>query len=160
MSLRAKAIESAARAFIDTPYSHAGRVPGIGLDCTGLLTSVADLVKYPYTDAPRDYSQIQDGQTMLEFLRLNMDEVAIADRRPSDVAVFWWDRETKYPIHAGIFVSRPDGLGLVHTYTDVRKVVEHIFCPRHPPKGRMNPYAVWSRRLCHLFRWRGVSWQP
>jgi len=32
------------RAYIDTPFHHAARLPGVGLDCVGLLVCVARAV--------------------------------------------------------------------------------------------------------------------
>lgn len=46
---------AAARQCLGTPFRHQGRVPGVGLDCLGLILHVGASVGHPLT-APRAYA--------------------------------------------------------------------------------------------------------
>lgn len=107
-----------ARACIDTPFRHQGRVPGVGLDCVGLAVvaaraagiQVLDNLTYPHN--PSD-----------AFLRHMLVDVngltpcAFDDDQVADLLLL---RYSKRATHVAI---RTDS-GLVHATADAGKVVE------------------------------------
>lgn len=120
-------IVEAARALVNTPYGHQGRVPGLHgrVDCIG----VPVLVAWAAGAKPRawnvtGYRPIPDGHTMLRRLRSEMGrEVAYADMRPGDLAVIDWGQ---FPHHVAIIGDyHLGGLSMIHADNIHRKVVEH-----------------------------------
>ena len=67
MSTHADAVR-VARTYIGTPFHHMGRLPGVGLDCAGLLVCVARELKLvaPDFDTPA-YAPTPDGTSMLKW---------------------------------------------------------------------------------------------
>ena len=77
-------IVAEARQWIDTPWRHAGREKGVGVDCVGLLIGVArDLGLHNYDN--RNYSRIVSPallrSELLQFLQ------PVSDRQPGDVLI-------------------------------------------------------------------------
>lgn len=138
-----QAILESARSFLGTPFRHQGRVKGVGVDCAGLVVQVAKETGYSDYDYS-GYGRQPDGRTLVTVMDANLQSIAIADIRPGDVLVMRFDREpqhlgivTDYGDHYGI---APGVLGLIHSYMDARKVVEH----------RLDD--VWMRRVTHAYR--------
>lgn len=132
-------IVSSARSLLGVRYHHAGRSPKHGIDCVGLLTCVADILNYPYTDL-LGYSNIPDGKLSDRLLRF-LDKVDVENRGPGDVGVFWCDRHTKSPQHVGIFTD----IGLIHVDMHTDKVVEHSLS------------KPMERRLLAVLRFKGLE---
>lgn len=134
-----EAIVFEARKCLDTPFKHQGRLPGIGLDCVGLLVAVARGLHLPHVDR-RAYSMRPDGKTLIETLRANPCLVELADKSMAvegDVLVFEF-LGPHWPQHAAIRTE----VGMIHTYANQEKVVEH-------------PYTeVWRNRTTHAFTWK------
>ena len=113
MTLREE-IVAYARTLIDTPFHHAARLPGVGVDCAGVLVLAArrcvlvaqDFDLPPYTGTP-------DGKTMLEWCNRYMGaRVEKAAMQPGDACVMVTD---KFPQHLGVIGNvRGGGLSLIH----------------------------------------------
>lgn len=132
-------IVTEARKYIGTPFHHQGRLIGVGIDCVGLLTCVMrslGLSEYDNTSYAREPS----NGLLTKELQAHLDEIPLEDVREGDVLVFWFGRKKRNPQHVGIRTDR----GMLHTYADVKKVVEHGLT------------AKWTRRLCGAYRFRGV----
>lgn len=120
-------VVTAARTWIDTPFHHAARSKGIGVDCAGLLVGVArelGLVA-PDFDVP-PYIPTPDGHTMLEWCREYMREVVRHAMQPGDAIVVITD---EHPQHLGILGDyRSGGLSIIHasnsTSTTPQRVIE------------------------------------
>lgn len=132
MTTRAE-IVAYARTLVGTPFHHAGRLPGVGVDCAGVLVLAARqcaLVSQSF-DLP-SYTQTPDGKTMLEWCNKFMGaRVDRASLRPGDACVMVIDR---YPQHLGIVGNhKRGGLSLIHASNTANppRVVETslIFTP-------------------------------
>jgi cell wall-associated NlpC family hydrolase len=118
MTTRAE-IVAAARSFIGTPFHHLGRLPGVGLDCAGVVICVGrkcGLVPQSF-DVPV-YARSPDGVSMMRWCREHMHEIPSAEMQPGDAVVFAIERD---PQHMGIVGDRRGGgLSLIHTMQRTR----------------------------------------
>lgn len=130
-----------ARGQVGTPYHHQARLPGVALDCIGLVTATLDHFGLPWKEVP-GYRPVPDGKLLVEHVSRWLDPVDRAPQ-PGDVGVFWF-ASPSLPTHTGIF-SDLGGLGLIHTYTRVRRVVE----------VQLDEY--WQKRLHSVYSFRGVE---
>lgn len=113
-------IIAAARAWLDTPFRHQGRLRGVGCDCIGLVVGVAADLGIVTPDRP-GYSRHPAG-----ILQAALDAALIAAPCPAPgrVLLLRWAGE---PTHVALVGSHPaGGLTLIHAYAQSRKVVEHI----------------------------------
>lgn len=132
-------IQFEARKHLGTPFRHQGRLPGVGLDCVGLLVMVARALGLEHVDR-RAYTMRPDGHTLLETLRANpclLELESPAHAIEGDVLVFEF-AGPKWPQHAAI---RTD-IGMIHTYQRIGKVAEHGYD------------AEWRGRTTHAFRFK------
>lgn len=116
--------EDAARTCLGTPYHHQGRLPGVGLDCIGLLVyaGAASGRLAPGVDVT-GYPRYPDGKLLLHHLDAHLDRVHPDDMRPSDAVCVAYE---KHPQHVGILGSyRHGGLSMIHALGSAGKVVEH-----------------------------------
>jgi cell wall-associated NlpC family hydrolase len=107
-----------ARACIDTPFRHQGRVPGVGLDCVGLVVAAAREVSIPVIDNLTYPHNPSDAFLRHMLVDVNgLTPCAFDDDQVADLLLL---RYTKRATHVAI---RTDG-GLVHATADIGKVVE------------------------------------
>ena len=126
MSIRSAIVEYA-RSLIGTPFHDAARVPGVGVDCAGVLVLAArhccPFVR-PDFDLP-PYLSTPDGHTMMEWCNRYMGSpVAKHEMQPGDALVV---RTLQYPQHLGVIGGHPrGGLSLIHASNTVNppRVVE------------------------------------
>lgn len=142
MISRAKLIANA-RLCLNTKHHHQGRVPGVGLDCIGLLV-FAPLSQGIILEDRCNYPRDPTGELQLELER-QFDPLPSFDHaRPGDVLVFWYVNR-RLPQHVGIKTDK----GMIHTYQDVGKVVETSLG------------AFWEPRAQSAWAYRGIEpWQP
>jgi len=124
---------------VGSKFAHCGRGPNY--DCCGILIAGAKAIGYPTVDCPGGYSRLANGELMV-LLKQNAYEINISEAKPGDIAVFWFDRVTKEPQHAGLFT---ESMGIIHAYIHIGKVVEH----------GMNKF--FTKRLCHVLRLHGME---
>lgn len=132
-------IVAEARTYIGTPFHHQGRLKGIGIDCIGLIVNVGKtfgLVDHDNTS----YGRYPDGVTLMAELRKYLVEENIENIEPGDIAVYWF-KNPKKPTHVGIVTD----YGLIHTYADIGKVVEHKLT------------KAWQKRLYAVFSFPEVN---
>lgn len=102
-----------ARGYIGTPFHHMGRVPGVGLDCAGVLICAArelGLVA-PDFDVP-PYSRMPDGRSLIEWCDRYMTRIRQSEMRAGDAIVVIVDRD---PQHLGILGDyRHGGFSIIH----------------------------------------------
>lgn len=109
-----------ARTCLGTPYHHTGRVPGVALDCAGLVIHVMRALRLmPLDFDVLGYAQAPDGQ-----MRARCDEhlvpIARAAMQPGDAVLLITDME---PQHLGILGTYRSGvLSIIHA-TNARSVV-------------------------------------
>lgn len=141
VAARAELIVAAARETIGTPFHHQGRLIGVGLDCVGVMHHVAQRLDLPDKDALRDISyHRRPGQKKVrDELPNYMDEVPILLAEVGDVLAFWIMKPRNVQ-HVGVLTR----YGLLHSYYDIGRVVEHAF--GHPWVDQID--SAWR------FRWR------
>lgn len=108
-----------ARECLGTPFHHQARVPGVGLDCAGLLVHILDSLDLPYIDergygrhpAKGQIKAILDSQPSLRA-------VENSARATGDVLLMRFRRE---PQHVAIFA----GETIIHSFSTSGGVIEH-----------------------------------
>lgn len=119
-----------ARSLIGTPFKHQGRLPGVGIDCVGVLVVIARRRQFvPPTFDVTGYGEQPDG-TLLDILDKHLLPVSRAEMQAGDVVAFVVENE---PQHVGVLVPYAHGgLALVHASLRSGKVIEHrlLFGPR------------------------------
>jgi cell wall-associated NlpC family hydrolase len=137
--MTAEPIIAAARACVGTPFRHQGRLPGIALDCAGLVVHVATANGFECADV-QGYPRRPNGGLL-----------AALDAQPSlcrvdgfpqagDVVVFHYE-DDKHEGHLGIATAT----GIIHAWAYARKVAEHDWSPD------------WKKRIYAVYRFVGVS---
>ena len=111
---------TAARAWLDTPFHHQGRLLGVGCDCVGLVVGVARALGVDVVDRS-GYARIpQSGQLKAA---LDAQLVPVPDLAPGCVVLMRFGDD---PQHVGIVAQALAGhLSLIHAYAPARRVVEH-----------------------------------
>lgn len=127
-----------ARAWLGTPWQHQGRLPGVALDCAGLVICVARSLGYvPPTWDSNGYVRSPDGSMLplCDQMMSRIDEGAMA---PGDVVAIAIGLNPQHMAIVGDY--RHGGLSLIHSQSVAGKVVE----------TRM----VWARRFRFSGAWR------
>jgi cell wall-associated NlpC family hydrolase len=137
---------AAARACLGTPFRDQGRLPGIGLDCAGLLLCVGNrlgLTPHKNFDVT-GYARYPREVEVRRHLRLTMDPVYdFAARKPGDVLLFADNRDA---VHMGILAAGSKGEEtVIHATARLRQVVEHGLD------------AAWLAHLRAIYRFRGLE---
>jgi cell wall-associated NlpC family hydrolase len=129
-----------ARTLVGTPFQHQGRLPGVGLDCVGLLVAVARRFELTFHDHT-GYSKYPDAQSFLRELSSGLIPIDAKEALPGDVLTFWVRHPSK-PQHAALASDR----GMIHAYHSFRPVgvVEE-------PVSRF-----WRVRATQCFRFPGL----
>lgn len=145
----------AAHEWVGTPYHHAGRVKGAGVDCLTLLAEVyheaglIDKIKIPYY--PMDWHLHRDAERYMDGLLSYTRELdLVAKPQPGDVALWKFGRCFS---HGAIVVEWPI---IIHAYVGrsvTRENVEQSVWLSHigentEGKGRLRPVKFFS-----LIRW-------
>ena len=126
------ALVAAARACLGTPFHHQGRLPGIGLDCIGLIVVALRAVGWTVVDRC-DYARRPDGSSLAAALMAH-GAVRVDTPLPGDVLLFAFDGQ---PQHVAL-LSAPDCI--IHAYAPAGKVVE------------VGLNGSWRRRLVSAWR--------
>lgn len=128
-----------ARTFINTPYLHHGRKPGVGLDCIGVVILVGHRLKlfnYDYLN----YSRDADG-TLVQILDRHCEP--LSELTEGAIAVF---KLSQVPHHVGIISKFRGDWGLIHAYQNTNKVREHEFI------------EWWQNKLVGLYAFPNVNY--
>lgn len=140
--MRRTEIVAIARMFLRTPFQHQGRIPGITLDCAGVLVCSAAAAGIPCIDRKAYGSTPANGQleaTLAENVAAGF--LVRADKsnlRPADIVLMRFNGE---PQHLGLIGNGT----LIHAWQPIGEVVEH----------RLD--AVWSRRIVAAWSFAGVN---
>lgn len=113
-------LSEAALKYVGVPFKHMGRTVK-GLDCAGLLLLAAKDCGYEAEDTPTYGHQPADGH-MYETLLKHACKPVKRPPQPNDVAVFAL-RPGGPAVHVGIITKHPHGLGVVHTYGHIGRVI-------------------------------------
>lgn len=125
-------IINAARDVIGTPFKHQGRLPGIALDCAGVIVHVLESVGVPYNDL-YGYSRLPHNGRLKAALDSQSSLIRVSNFEPGDVLLMRFGKE---PTHLAIFA----GSTIIHAYELVEKVCEHRW-----PDGKI--HLVQSYRI-------------
>jgi cell wall-associated NlpC family hydrolase len=128
------------RAMVATPFHHQGRVPGVGIDCAGVVVCAAQAVGIEVADQ-QGYSRIPSGGQFLAAVKEHCEQIAADDVRPGDLMMFSWRTE---PQHLAVVVAM-DPMSIVHAHQQVGGVVEH------------EVDNAWWRRFRAFWRLRGLD---
>lgn len=128
---------AAARGYIGTPFHHQGRVPGVGLDCAGVIVCAAKACGYDVADIA-GYGRIPSNGMLEQAVLCHCDQIAIEHVQTGDILLFKFRHE---PQHLAIF---DNGL-LIHAYSSIGKVIENGFD------------AAWRAKLVGCYRLKGVA---
>ena len=131
------AVLSAARACLDTPFAHQGRIPGLALDCAGLVVVVAKAIGADYNDH-RGYSRSPSNGLLEAALDAQPCLDRVYDMQPGDVLLM---RFASDPQHLAIYA----GDTIIHSYSQVGKVCEHRLAD------------VWRSRIVRVYRFKAPS---
>nr|MBL8412736.1 C40 family peptidase [Dechloromonas sp.] len=127
-------VVAAARNLIGTPFRHQGRLPGIGLDCAGLVVVIAHELGIPHRDVAGYGRRPFQGQ--LEAVLASqpgLQSVAVADLVEGDLLLMRFGRDPQHlAIHAGGTI--------IHAAEEFGKVAEH----------RLDD--TWRRRIVAAYR--------
>lgn len=124
---------NAARSYVDTPFHHGGRCPGVGLDCFGVVVCAAAACGLPFSDVAA-YPLRPNGQ-----LRITLDAnlVRVPEAVAGDVLMMSFAGE---PHHVALFTGAAGTI--IHAYTTVRKCVEQPMV------------KIWQKRVRGVYRFR------
>jgi hypothetical protein len=113
---------AAARSHLGVRFRHQGRSTR-GVDCAGLVAVSFAAIGRTIEDC-RAYGREPLNGKLRALLALNLGPpVDVGTMQPADVVLMRFRGE---PSHVGIVADYPyDGLALIHSFAQVKKVVEH-----------------------------------
>lgn len=139
-------IVAEARSWVDTRFLHLGRVKGAGVDCIGLVISVAravgfhvvDTEWYPQRPIYGFFEMAVDSQTLpvtfdAELWRRDPHGYR-GELLPGDLMKFSYGRDNQQ--HIGIVTEVQPHIRFVHAYAIVGKVQETLFEKSWHPRFR------------------------
>jgi cell wall-associated NlpC family hydrolase len=136
-----------ARTCINTPWRHQGRLPGLGLDCIGLVNYVAHELELPGGERINDtnYGHYPDQSRVQLELAEHGDRITWPEAQPGDV-ILVADPVGNHSVHVGILAMDAAGqLTLIHATARNRKVVEQVID------------EILEKQIRGAFRYRGIS---
>ena len=125
------------RSWIDTPFLHAGRVKGVGVDCVGVLAGAGKAVGILDYDNVNYSPKIVDSALLVTELSRFADMTPIKDRKPGDILLLSIHGNAQ---HTGVLVTPHT---FVHAYASAGKVCE----------SNLEPHFI--RSLVAVFRIKG-----
>lgn len=133
--MTANEIIEAARAELNTPFVHQGRLPGKALDCAGLAVVVAR--HWFDVDEPRAYGR----SPHLGLLQQWVEAQSFIEHGQPVAGALLLMRFGTEPQHLAICA----GDTIIHSYSRVGKVTEHNFSP------------VWRARVVRSYRFKDMT---
>lgn len=113
---------NSARGFLGTPFAHQGRVPGIGLDCAGLVVAACRENNYQINDVT-GYSRLPSNGQFTNLVLEHCTRIELDEVLPGDVMMFRFREEAQ---HIAI-ISRLSPLTIIHCHSSAKKVIEVHF---------------------------------
>jgi cell wall-associated NlpC family hydrolase len=124
-------VVSRARSLLGTPYIHQGRRPyssfgevpfGVGVDCIGLILSVAWSFGVASGFDFRAYGREPDPDVLRDNLCRFLAEIPVEEAREGDILLF---RIRRDPQHTAFLARRDGEPSMIHAYQNVGRVVEN-----------------------------------
>jgi NlpC/P60 family putative phage cell wall peptidase len=137
---RAEIVQQA-RTWLGTPYQHQARCKGAGVDCIGLIASVAKELGLSQFDS-QCYGRIPSGSELMQALESNATKLPDhAAWLPAQILVIRFDTE---PQHVAILAEHTGQMTMIHAYSHANCVTEHRLAD------------VWRARVVARFDFPGV----
>lgn len=118
--MNAAPVVAAARRFVGTPFQHQARLPGVGLDCAGLVVCALREAGQPVEDLD-NYGRIPAQGLFERMVERQCARIEPADLQAGDLILFAF-REA--PQHIAIYTEAGT---IIHSHQAVHGVVEHDF---------------------------------
>lgn len=124
-----------ARSLVDTPFHHAARVPGVGIDCVGLIVLTGARVgSWPSGFDVLPYPEVPKGMYMRTVCRQHLVKKSYSSMIAGDIVLVISDES-------------PQHVGIVGNYKDTQELsVIHASSIATPPRVVEHP-LVFSRRF-------------
>jgi len=142
-------IVAEARTWVGTPFQHLTRVKGIGVDCVGLVIAIADDLGIKDNDGKpflRDDYRAYPTQPSDRFVHdeccRRLVRKSVNDLCQGDIVSL---KVPRTACHVAIITERQGVLYMIHGYSPLRKVVEHILD------------NSFRRRIIGVFSYPGVT---
>jgi cell wall-associated NlpC family hydrolase len=132
--------------YLGVPFLHMGRTPQ-GLDCVGLLVLVARDCGWEPIDQDfysREPSKRSGIDKLADYLRINLGEPVTRPMQPNDIMLMRL-RRTALSSHVAMVAPHPEGLGMIHTYGEIKRVTYH----------RIDAYR--TNQMVEVFEWPAKS---
>lgn len=127
-----------ARSYIGTPFHHQGRLPGVGLDCAGVVVCALVASGVTVQDV-KGYGRVPTGGIFAAAVGAQCDKIELSDAQVGDFIMFAFRDE---PQHIAM-ISGIDPIMLIHAYQDVGRVVENALDD------------TWKARMRGVYRLKG-----
>ena len=137
--MRRSAIITEARALIGTPYQHQGRVPGVGMDCAGVIVHLLACMGINH-DVP-GYGRLPEGDKLLTACDEVLTRIPRDAFKPGDVVALRLLRE---PQHLALVTD----YGILHAW-------QRIWSPAKVCETTLSD--DWRGRICAAWQFPGVS---
>lgn len=127
-----------ARTYLETPFRHQGRLPGVGLDCAGLIVVTAAALNIEHVDISGYGGSPSNGmlETALDT-QPGLDPVSLDALQPGDILLIRFDGD---PQHLAFYA----GDNIIHSYKNAGKVCEHGLSD------------WWRSRIVRAYRFKAV----
>lgn len=136
-----QAVVERALSYVGTPYLHQGRLPGLGLDCYGVV-GCAFREAGCALPMRADYSEAPSQAELYRWIDTHFAHISATNLCPGDVLVFRMVVEAQ---HMALVVDI-NPVSLVHAYRRVGRVVRHDLV------------APWSGLLMSAHALKDGSW--
>jgi cell wall-associated NlpC family hydrolase len=143
LQIRREDIEREANALVNVPFRHQGDDPRFGIDCRGVLLTIAARLGYtPSQEYRKDYSKTPDAAEFRAALAGELDPIEVSALQRGDAPLLWVPKETE-PRHVGVIVSGQYELMIIHATEKAGRVIKE-------------PWRKWERFAVEGFRFRGL----
>lgn len=119
-----EAVIAEARTWLRTPYAHAGRIKGAGVDCATLLaevyTGVGIIPPVEISAYPPDWHLHRGEERYLDLVLAHAHEIKRGDAQPGDIALYQWGRTFAH----GAIIADPGWPAIIHAYMPAGCVIE------------------------------------
>lgn len=132
-------LDQAAMEYLGVKFRHRGRTTR-GLDCLGLVVLAARDCGYEAKDK-KVYGRQPFNDGLRQGLIDNGCVPVTREMRPGDILLMKHYLHDKEPTHVGIVTEHPHGLGIIHSYAAMGRVVYH----------RID--KVRKRKVMEVFEW-------
>lgn len=108
------------RTYIDTPFKHQGRLPGIGIDCAGVVICASKKLGQDFEDLTNYNLRPTQEDVLSKILESGFYDVEIENIDIGDLLLMSYDNNIQ---HIAV-VSSVNPTYIIHSVTN-KKVIEH-----------------------------------